>query len=252
MQHPNPRRSARVQIDKSQLDDLSQEADQLHHESMRTIREEFAEIHFGEVVPGHRNTRRSFLGKAGAGGALLTVGSMVMPLSRLMPAAWAQADPSDADLAKFAAGLELAAVRAYKAAAGTGKLSAQAKAVGVMFAGHHQDHADALNDILGDQAVKAPNKTVLDKFGPMITGAKDEPAILEIARGVEEGAASTYLLAIGLLDDAKSAGALGTILPVESQHATVLATVLKKPASDYLIDFVTTDNALKPADYPAS
>ena len=44
---------------------------------------------------------------------------------------------------------------------------------------------------------------------------------------------------------------LATILPVESQHATVLATALGKPASEYLIDFLTTDAAVDPADYPA-
>ena len=241
-----------MQIDKRQLSELSDEVDQLHHESMRTIRDEFAEIHFGEVVAGHRETRRGFLTKAAAGGAVLTVGSLAAPIGRLVPAAWAQSESTDVTLAKFAAGLELAAVEAYKAAADTGKLSTATAAVGTLFAEHHQDHADALNDILGDDAVEDPNKTVLDEFGPRIQRAADEAAVLEIAYNIEEAAASTYLVAIGILEDVTNAGALATILPVESQHATVLATVLNKAPGAYLVDFVNTDAALEPADYPAS
>lgn len=239
-------------IDERLLAELSAEVDQLHHESMRTITEEFAEVHFGEVADGLRDGRRDFLKKASVGGALLTAGSTLVPVGRLLPAAWAADEPTDADLAKFAAGLELAAVAAYGAAAKTGKLSDAAAAVGTMFAGHHQQHADALNSILGETAaVKKPNATVLKTFAPKIQAAKDEAAVLEIAYSIEEAAASTYLLAIGALSSAKTAGALATILPVESQHATVLATVLKKDPGDYLIDFVTTDTALDPAKFPA-
>jgi rubrerythrin len=182
---------------------------------------------------------------------VVAAGTMLAPVSAFMPAAWAATAPSDADLAKFAASLELAAVGAYQAAVKTGKLSAASVAVGTLFASHHQDHADALNSILGAAAVKAGNKTVLAAFGPKIASAANEAAILEIAYTVEEAAASTYLYALGSISDLTNAGALATILPVESQHATVLATVLKKPATDYLIDFLTLDNALDPAKYPA-
>ena len=240
-----------MQIDKRQLAGLSEEVDQLHHESMKTLKDEFGEIHFGELAKNNRDARRDFMKKAGIGGAALTVGSMVSPISAFLPQAWAADAPSDADLAKFAASLELAAVAAYGVAVKTGKLSDAAKNVGTLFASHHQDHADALNSILGSAAVTKPNTTVVNAFGPKIQAAADEAAILEIARTVEEGAASTYLFALGYLQDKKNAGALATILPVESQHATVLATVLKKPASDYLIDFLTLDNALDPAKYPA-
>ena len=242
-----------MQIDKRQLKDMTEEVDQLHHESMRTLRDEFGEIHFGDGGKSLRNGRRDFMVKAGVGGAALAAGSLIAPVSGLMPAAWAAdtATYTDVDLAKFAAGLELAAVGAYQAAVKTGKLSDAAKGVGTVFATHHQDHADALNSILGSAKVTAGNKTVLSTFGPKIAGAADEAAILDIARMIEEAAASTYLFAIGALTDPKNAGALATILPVESQHATVLATVLKKPASDYLIDFVTLDNALDPAKFPA-
>jgi rubrerythrin len=247
-----PRRQC-VQIDKRRLSELSDEVDQLHHESMRTLREEYAEIHFGEVVPGHRATRRGFLTKAATGGALLTVGSLVAPLGSLVPAAFAQSASSDAELAAFAAGLELAAVEVYRAANASGKLRNSATDVATMFGGHHQQHADALNAILGEEeAVTEANKALVAQFAPAIRDAADEAAVLEIAYSVEEAAASTYLMAIGELEDASNAAALATILPVESQHATVLGAMLDKDPSDYLIEFLTTDAAVDPADYPAS
>ena len=84
----------------------------------------------------------------------------------------------------------------------------------------------------------------------MIQGAADEDAVLNVLYGVEEAAASTYLATIGAITDATDAGTLATILPVESQHATVLGTFLQKDPSSYLIDFVTTDTALDIKDYP--
>jgi hypothetical protein len=240
-----------LQIDRRQLADLADEVDQLHHESMRTIHEELGELHFGEIVPGHRENRRRFLAKAAAGGALLTTGSLVAPIGRLLPAAGAQAASKDVELASFMASLELAAVEAYKAAAGTGKLNNLVTEIGTMFAGHHQAHADALNQIVGeDAAITKPNAAVLQQFGPQISSAANQDAVLEIAFSLEEAAASTYLSVLSDIADSRDAGVLATILPVEGQHATVLGTILGKDPSEFLIEFVTTDAALDPADYP--
>ena len=131
-----------MQIDKRRLAELSDEVDQLHHESMRTLRD--------------GATRRSFLTKAATGGGLLTVGSMVAPISRFVPAATAQEAPvsDDVELAMFMAGLELAAVEIYRAAAATGKLTNAGNQIATMFGGHHQDHADALNEIIGEDAAR--------------------------------------------------------------------------------------------------
>ena len=41
-----------------------------------------------------------------------------------------------------------------------------------------------------------------------------------------------------------------SILPVESQHAVVLGSVLGKPATDYVPSFETTDAAVDPTKYP--
>ena len=44
-----------VSIDKRQLHDLTEEVDQLHHESMRTFREQAEEVHFGETARSSRS-----------------------------------------------------------------------------------------------------------------------------------------------------------------------------------------------------
>lgn len=241
-----------MQIDNRQLAGLTAEVDQLHHESMRTLKEEFGEIHFGEVAKATRGGRRDFMKKAGVGGAVLTVGSMVSPIGRFIPSAWAQDAPlDDAALAKFAAGLELAAVAAYGVAVDTGKLSEAVTKVGATFQSHHQDHADALNSILGDAAVDAPNNTVVTTFAPMIQDAADEAAILKIAYQIEEAAAATYLFALGAITDLKNAGALATILPVESQHAVVLGAATGMSPADYIPDFESPEAALNPSEFPA-
>jgi hypothetical protein len=229
-----------VHIDNKQLREMAAEVDELHNESMRTFRKDTAELHFGpDLREARRDSRRSFMKKAGAGGALITVGTSLVPITRFMPAAWAQdSGPDDAAIAKFAATFERAAVAAYTVAAESGKLSDGALAVGTLFAKHHGEHAAAFEGVIKSDPVE-PNSAILAKFGPLLESAADEAALLELAYGLEEAAAATYLLSLGLLDDAANAGAVATILPVESQHAVVLATVLKKPITDYMPPFQT-------------
>ncbi|MBI2708741.1 MAG: ferritin-like domain-containing protein [Actinobacteria bacterium] len=242
-----------MHIEPERLRELTDEVDQLHHESMRTVQDNLADVHFGERGGDLRRARRRFLKRSVVGGAVLTVGSTVLPVSRLVPAAWAQATPSDKDIVAFAQSVELAAVKAYGAAASSGKLSQGALDVVRTFAGHHQDHADAFGALLGTPDAPAAgkaNQKVLATFTPKIQAATDEAAVLEVAYTVEEAAAATYYFALGALSDQKTASGAATILPVESQHAVVLATILKKPASDYLAAFQTGTNALNPDDYP--
>lgn len=233
-------------IDRRQLTALTEQVDQLHHESMRTAREQFAEAHFG---PDMRPARRSFLKKAAAGGAVLTIGSSLVPIGRLVPAALGQEPSGDLALANFAQSVERAAVAAYGAAIETGKLSDAAVGVSEMFADHHDDHANALQAAAADEQVEA-NVAVLQEFAPMISGAADEAAILTVAYQLEEAAAATYLFSLGEVEDATTAGLLATILPVESQHATVLASLLGTPELALEAAFVTPDSALDPGEYP--
>ncbi|MCU1352291.1 MAG: ferritin-like domain protein [Acidimicrobiales bacterium] len=242
-----------MSIDKRLLLDLTDEVDQLHHESMRTFREEAEELHFGdESLREQREARRGFMTKVGVGGALLTAGALASPIAGFMPAAFAQGGLDDAAIATFAMTVEYAAVEAYKAAAGSGKLEPAVVTIGTTFAGHHKEHGDAFAGIVKATAAdKKPNAAILKAFGPKLAAAKDQAALLEIAYTIEEAAAATYLFALGALTDKAHAAATATILPIESQHAVVLATALKKPLADYLPSFQTTKNALDPAKFPA-
>ncbi|MEJ7584331.1 MAG: ferritin-like domain-containing protein [Acidimicrobiales bacterium] len=231
-----------MHIDEGRPPRLSAEVDQLHHESMVAI---------AEPAPRHLARR------AAVGGALLTVASMATPVGRLLatglvPAAWADLIPEDAELAGFTAGIELAVVSVYELALESGRLSLPSDAIVSLFADHHREHAGALNEALGeDHAVTAPEPVFLQRFAPRMSTAEDEEAMLELAYTMEEVIAATYLFAIGEVGQAKTAGAMATILPVESQHATVLATILDKDQQTYLVDFLTTDEASRPADFPA-
>ena len=68
--------------------------------------------------------------------------------------------------------------------------------------------------------------------------------------GVEEGAAATYLKALGVVDWVV-AGPAATILPIESQHAVVLGQLADLPETSWMPAFGTEQAAFDPAEYPA-
>lgn len=241
-----------MHITARELRSLVERVDDQHRDGMRTVRSELDELHFGETGQQLGSTRRQLLGRAAAGGAVLTLGSALVPVSRLLPAAAAQ-ELTDVDIARFAASVELAAVDAYQAAIDSGLVTDGAVgAAATTFQSHHAEHAAAFNGLATANGAEeaGSNQAVLAAFGPMLQSAADQAALLEIAYQLEEGAASTYLFALGALTVPEAYAATATILPIESQHATVLGTVLGKGPGDYLPSFVNTDAALNPADFP--
>lgn len=194
-------------------------------------------------------SRRAFLAKAGAGTAVMAIRSTLVPPGGVMAPAWGQT-ADDLAIVKFGESVELAAVDAYAAVVATGKISADVLPVTVTFAAHHQQHAAALQGILGDQAGKKSNQAILAALGPKIQQAADQAALLDIVFTLESAVAATYLVALGTLSDPAHAAAVATILPVESQHAVALGQALAKDAKDFVVAFETTDNALDPAQFP--
>ena len=73
-----------------------------------------------------------------------------------------------------------------------------------------------------------------------------------LANGLENAAAATYLFALGALTSKAALQLTASILPVESQHAVVLGTVLGKAPTDktYLPSFQTQDGAVTPDEFP--
>ncbi len=240
-----------MHITTMELRRMASDVDDLQRDSMRTLRDELEEVHYGDTAQVLRRSRRSFLKRSAAGGALVSVGSSLIPITRFLPSAGAQ-ELTDGDIAAFAESVELAAVAAYTVAAESGKLDAAVVEVGTMFAGHHQEHAGAFAGLSGGAATGMPNATILAAFGPMLQAAPDQAALLEIAFGLEQAAAATYLFALGALADPGAAAATATVLPVESQHAVVLGTALGKSFDEFMPSFETQDAALNPADFPIS
>ncbi len=225
---------------------MASDVDDMHHEAMRSFREEAAELHLGAA-----RSRRSFMktgGLAAAGGALLSVGGGVLRPAWLGGLAAAQEPLTDTIIAGYAQSLELAAVAAYEALAP--KLSGEVLGVATMFAGHHGDHAEAFGAIAGDDARPEANEKLVDAVSPALSAlseAREGPEltdqILLMANNIENQAAFTYAAAMELLMDPKYAGATATILPIEAQHATVLAFARgKDPVDMFPTDaFETTD-----------
>src|SRR3954466_10490924 len=137
-------------------------------------------------MPTTRPTRRAFLRKASMSGVAVVIGSSVLPLGGLVPAALAQTPPDDPTLAAFGESIELALVAAYGTLQSGGKVKAAAAMSAVtMFAGHHQDHADAFNDLAGSKATKKPNAKLLQTINDELDAARDEAAALSIAYQME-------------------------------------------------------------------
>ncbi len=175
--------------------------------------------------------------------ALVSAPSTLAPGSSLRSAEVVQ-------LAVFAESVELAAVAAYQLALDSGLLSDQVAEVAALFQGHHRQHAQLMHGYVGPQAVTLPNQTLLLAVTPQLEAATSEPEVLEVAYGIEEGAAATYLFALGIPLDPLVAAKVAAILPVESQHAVVLGQVIGKPESDFIPPLQTLDGAFDPAQYP--
>jgi rubrerythrin len=243
-----------MEISEKALLEMVDEVDELHHEGMRTMPADIAELHQGEGRRLMSDARRDFLAKASLGGVAMAIGSAMLPLRSLVSPAFAQGALDDATIAAFAESVELAAVQAYQAAAKSGKVkTAAVLTAATTFAGHHNEHAMAFGAAAGAKATHKPNPKLLQSVGSSISAAADETAVLEIAFGLENAAAATYLFALGALQDPKALQLTASILPVESQHATVLGTVLKKAPTDkkYLPDFISQDDKVDPAQFPA-
>lgn len=245
-----------MDISAHHLDEMVAEVDQLHHEGMRTMASDIAELHRGEGLGLMAEPRRAFLKKVGLTGIVLSIGSALLPIGDLVTPAFAQAALDDSAIAAFAESVELAAVQAYAAAGASGKVTTPAVLnAATTFSGHHKQHADAFAAAAGSKATHKPNPALLQTVGDQIKAAQDEKAVLNIAFGLENSAASTYLFALGALQDPKALQLTASILPVESQHAVVLGTVLgKSPTADptYLPTFISEDQKVDPAKFPVA
>lgn len=242
-----------MEITEKELRQAVREVDDLHHAGIETMPEDVAELHAGAGRDGMEESRRRFVKGVGIGGAV-TIGAAVLPIAALWSPAFAQtASSSDLAIAAFAESVELAAVAAYGAAAATGKVTGAALTLAETFARHHKAHAAAFGAFAGDASRAKANPGLVAAIAPQIEKASDQTAILTIAYGLENAAAATYLYAIGALQSPDALELTASILPVESQHATVLGHVLGEPLGDtgtFIPAFLNTSAAVLPSKYP--
>lgn len=238
---------------------LVEQVDEQHREAMRTIADDLGELHFGARPAAVDESRRRFVRRLGLGG-VATLGAAAVPAAVLAPAANAAEGQGagsttggaghelpDVDLmiAEFAIGLELAARAAYEVVIQTRRLSPAEEELCRTFASHHLDHANALAVLAGenDSSTSSPNASVVASVQPQLAGASDARGLLRVLYSVEEGAAATYLQALGQLESPTAAGAAASIMPIEAQHAVVLGQLLDLPTSDWMPPFQTTTDA---------
>ena len=254
-------------ISETDLRHLVAEVDDQHHSGMATLADDLGEVIHGEGRHSMAATRRRFLKGVGLGGLVLTIGQAAVPVSSLLSPAYGQTattNPPNEVTAAFAESLELAAVAAYQQAAGRLTTPAVISAAQT-FAGHHAQHAQAFGALAKDKATGKPNPKLLDTLAGQLRDATDEKSTVQIAYDMENGAASTYLYALGVLTSTPALQLTASILPVESQHAVVLGQVLgiapftavagstdPYAGTGYVPYFVTQDQKLDPAVYPVA
>ncbi len=156
----------------------------------------------------------------------------------------------DAAIATFAAGLELLAAQTYTAAldaAGSGALGDVPPAVAefaTVAQAHHQAASDALAEAAGGITPEVPadiEATVNTAFGEVT----DIAGLAMLARSLELQAAATYLDVLPKLESKAAIDLVGSIMPIERQHAAILTFALGEyPVPD---TFATTDDSLAPS-----
>jgi len=165
-------------------------------------------------------------------------------------------DASEGDLgiAAFAASLEVLAVNTYKAgldAATAGKLGDVPPAVAeyaTTAGGHHQEHLDAWNAILGSagrEAVSAPPPDLEAVVNEKFATVKDVEGLARLALELEMIAADTYFAALPSFEGAEATKLAGSIQAVDRQHQSILHFAL----GEYTVPqvFQTTEKAASPA-----
>ena len=173
------------------------------------------------------SSRRSFLKKSAVVAGGLAAFS-VMPAFQLGQQL-AMAANTDLDMVTMQAGLENLAVKAYQAAAGLNLLDKPVLDIALKFADQHSQHQKAFEAEVR-RLGGTPTPIVITKYPDLKTQAD----ILNFAQTLELAAAGTYYIAIGKLQDPTLVKITASIMPLEIEHATILAAALKQdpiPAS---------------------
>jgi hypothetical protein len=241
-------------ISESELTELTHDLDDVHHESLPSMRESLEEwtASSGDIREGlgrlvsTPSSRRAFLFGGGAvlggvalagsglGGGLAAAASESR-IGAVRAASSARKLSGDLAVVALAASLENLAVGTYQAAIDAvtqGHLTGVPDAV-VTFAqtaqSQHKDHAAAWNAVLtgaGKQPVKGVDLTVKKSVDQAFAKVADVPGLAMLALDLENVAAATYIAAINVVKTPAGIKTAATIHPVEMQHAAILNFLL--------------------------
>jgi hypothetical protein len=221
---------------------------------IRPLAEE-ADEHHHEPTPAAASRRR-FMRDVGLGGAA-ALGAATVPVAILSSPSSAQSggstdvelSQSDTTFVEFAIGVELAVELAYTEALDKELLEPEATELARSFGNHHHEHALTLATLAGrdEENIGFPDPAILGQYSPRIAAATTGDDLLTVLYEIEQSMAATYADALGTLESADAAGPAGSILPVESQHATAIGSSLGLPTEDWMPPFQTTDGAFTPA-----
>jgi hypothetical protein len=232
-----------IAISESELGSMARDLDEMHDESMSEVRHNMAQV--SEKIASATRTvanRRSFLlgGAAIVGGAALAAcGSSS---SGGTPAAGKSTGSSgsspytgDLKVVALAAALENLAVAGYGLvlkSATKGKYGKVPPAIAQFITTvrkQHGDHAKAWNGVLTNAnlpAISGTPLTITKSAVSALQGAKSIPAVANVALGIENSAAQTYVFATANVMDPGGIATAASIAPVEAMHAAILSFVL--------------------------
>ena len=205
-------------------------------------------------------SRRAVLRGGLAGGAVVAIGTAVVPVAGLLQPAGAQeADKplTEPELNAFAEAVELAAAAAYDQ--GGARLTSPALQQAVAgFGGHHREHAARFAAAAAGKATGQPNPKLQQLVSDQLRDAPDEKAAARVLYDLESALAGTHLYALGVTKAAPNLQLTASVLPVESAHAAQIAMALGLPiappsttptSAAVSPPFETEDKRLDPAAY---
>lgn len=205
-------------------------------------------------------SRRTVLRRALAGGAVVTIGTAVVPVAGLLQPAAAQVVAkklTEPELAAFAEAVELAAAMAYDQ--GGSRLTTPALKQAIAgFGGHHREHAARFAAAAGAKATGQPNAKLLQVVSDQLRDAPSEKAAALVLYDLESALAGTHLYALGVTETAPQLQLTASVLPIESAHAAQIGVALGLPlappsttptAAASAPPFETEDKRLDPTAY---
>lgn len=243
-----------MQISESQLRAMTSDLNQMHNDTFPEVERLFGGFRRSvAAAAGKSASRRGFLAGGGVllgGAALAACGSNKDDDKTTAGGTYT----GDLKVVALAAALENLAVAAYGLAltqAGKGVYGTVPPAIAEFITvakAQHSDHAAGWNAVLksaGKPEVTGTPLTITDGAVKALTAAKTLPEVAEIALGLEQSAAQTYVFATANVSDPGGISVAATIAPVEQQHAAILSFVLGKyPVPD---TFVGISMAVQPS-----